>query len=328
MMSTGTPKLPYCANMVADNHEGACMGWAKHRWAITALMLAALATGSAVGGMALASTGGPAPGIGVTSTVGAAAQQAARAFWTPARMAAATPVVNRNGVMAGPALSAPPGIPTARPFSGVPTVGALFFTSGPSAHYCTASVVNSTAQDLVLTAAHCVYFSGHSFSNIEFVPGYHAGRRPYGAWVAKKIFVASGWARGQNQNLDFAFVAVTPPPGRRPLQQVTGGLQLGINRPFRRPIEVIGYNSSDSRPVECATHSFEFNPSQLEFFCHGYRDGTSGSPWIVRFNGSNGTGLVIGTIGGFELGGNVEWASYSAYFGQSANQLFLQAEHQ
>jgi V8-like Glu-specific endopeptidase len=289
--------------------------------------VAALASGSALGGMALASTGGSTPNIAVTSTVSAAAQQTARAFWTPARMAAATPVVNPGRIVAGPTVSPPPGIPTARLFNGVRTVGALFFTNGSSLHYCTASVVNSSARDLVLTAAHCVY-SGGPFKNIEFVPGYHVGRRPYGSWVVKNIFVASGWAHGQNQNLDFGFVAVTPPPGRRQLQQVTGGLQLGINRPYRRPIEVIGYNTSNSRPVECATHSFEFNANQLEFYCHGYLDGTSGSPWIVHYNGSNGTGVVIGTIGGFELGGNVEWASYSAYLGQSAYRLYLQAEHQ
>lgn len=311
------------------------MGWGKrhHRWAVTALIAAALATGTALGGVALASTGGPTstagstPAIGVMSTVSAAAQQTAGAFWTPARMAAATPVPNRGGITAGPTVSPPPGIPTARLFNGVRTVGALFFTNGSSLHYCTASVVNSTALDLVLTAAHCVYSGGRPFTNIEFVPGFHVGRRPYGSWVVKTVFVASGWAHGQNQNLDFGFVAVTPPRGtRRPLQQVTGGLQLGINRPYRRPIEVIGYNSSKARPVECATHSFEFNANQLEFFCHGYLDGTSGSPWIVRYNASNGTGVVIGTIGGFELGGTVEWASYSAYLGQSCYRLYLQAE--
>jgi V8-like Glu-specific endopeptidase len=309
------------------------MGWGKrhHRWAVTALIAAALATGTVLGGVALASTGGPTstvgstPAIGVTSTVSPVAQQTARAFWTPARMAAATPVPNRGGIVAGPAVSPPPGIPTARLFNGVRTVGALFFTSQGSAHYCTAAVVNSRALDLVLTAAHCAY-SGGFFKNIEFIPGYHAGRVPYGAWVVNKIFVAQGWAHRSDPNLDFAFLAVTPPPGRRPLQQVTGGLQLGINRPYRRPIEVIGYNSSKARPVECATHSFEFNANQLEFYCHGYRDGTSGSPWIVRYNASNGTGVVIGTIGGFELGGTVEWASFSAYLGQSCYRLYLQAE--
>jgi len=306
------------------------MGWGRrhHRWAITALMLAALATGSALGGMALASTGGPAqaPAIGVTTTVSTAAQQTTRAFWTPARMAGATPVVRLHGVIAGPAASPPPGTPTARLFNGVPTVGAVFFTSGSSAHYCTASVIGSRPQDMVFTAAHCVY-SGGPFRNIEFIPGYHSGHAPYGAWVVNKITVARGWKSSQNQNLDFAFLSVTPPRGTtRPIQQMTGALQLGINRPFMRPIEVIGYNSSDSRPVECATHSLEFEPTQIKFYCHGYQDGTSGSPWIVRYNSRNGTGVVIGTIGGFQLGGIYEWESYSAYLGQACYQLYLLAE--
>src|SRR5215470_11355212 len=203
------------------------MGWGRrhHRWAITALMLAALATGSALGGMALASTGGPAPAIGVTTTVSTAAQQTARAFWTPARMAAATPLVSVNGIIAGPAVSAPRGTPTARPFNGVPTVGAVFFTTGSSAHYCTASVISSRPQDMVFTAAHCVY-SGGPFRNIEFIPGYRSGHAPHGAWVVNKITVAQGWKSSQNQNLDFAFLAVTPPPETsRPIQVVTGALQ-------------------------------------------------------------------------------------------------------
>ena len=109
---------------------------------------------------------------------------------------------------------------------------------------------------------------------------------------------------------------------------MTGGLRLGINRPYRRPIEVIGYNNTSTRPVECATHSFEFEANQMEFYCHGYRDGTSGGPWIVRYDSHNGTGVVFGVIGGFQLGGAVEWASYSAYFGSSALDLYLQAERQ
>jgi hypothetical protein len=279
-------------------------------------------------GTAGASTGGPAPQIGVERAVGLAAQQTTLAFWTSARMAAATPLQKPlSPLMAGRASGPPPGTPTAKLFNGVPTVGAMFFVNNGS-HFCTASVVSSTAGDLILTAAHCVVDSGHFAGNVEFVPGYHqAGKQPYGTWAVKTIFVARGWVKGQNPNLDFAFLAVAPPAGTtRTIQQVTGALQLGISRPYRRPVEVIGYNTVNTRPVECATHSFEFNASQLEFFCHDYRDGTSGSPWIVRYNSRNGTGLVVGTIGGFELGGDFEWASYSAYLGKSAYLLYRLAE--
>jgi hypothetical protein len=288
-------------------------------------MLAAVAGAAGADGIAGASSTYSKPGTAVMDAVNPAAQQAARSFWTASRMAAATPPA--SVVTAGPAVAGPPpGTPTATLFTGVPTVGALFFTTGTALHFCTASVVNSAALDLVLTAAHCVYFDGKATDNVEFVPGYHSGRRPFGAWVVKASFVAAGWKRSQDQNLDFAFLAVTPPPGRRQIQHVTGGLQLGINRPYQRPVEVIGYNTSASRPVECATHSFEFEPDQMEFLCHGYRDGTSGAPWIVRYDASNGTGLVIGIIGGFQLGGLAEWASYSSYFGRPAYLLYQQAQ--
>jgi hypothetical protein len=37
---------------------------------------------------------------------------------------------------------------------------------------------------------------------------------------------------------------------------------------------------------------------------------------------------VFGVIGGYELGGDYEWASYSAYFGSATRSLYQQVEHQ
>src|SRR5215469_14727413 len=68
--------------------------------------------------------------------VSAAAQRGALGYWTAARMSA----------------TAPNGIPTARRFGGARTIGGLFFTTGGKSHFCTASVVNSAAGDLVVTA--------------------------------------------------------------------------------------------------------------------------------------------------------------------------------
>src|SRR5262245_4770445 len=101
----------------------------------------------------------------------APAQQAAAAFWTPARLAAATPLPTTPA--AGGPVGPPPGIPSPTHFAGVPTVGALFFTTGTKQHFCTASVVSSKPENLILTAAHCVYGSGPA-SKIVFVPKYHS----------------------------------------------------------------------------------------------------------------------------------------------------------
>jgi V8-like Glu-specific endopeptidase len=195
-------------------------------------------------------------------------------------------------------------------------------------HFCTASVVDSATAGMVLTAAHRVYSSGYA-SNIEFVPGYHDGQQPDGAWPVKTITVASGWKQSHNPDLDFAFLSVAPRGGTgRPIQTVTGGLHLGIDRGYGHHIEVIGYNNTDNGPVHCATKSFEFEAGQMEFYCHDYWDGTSGGPWITGYRGKTGTGTVIGDIGGYEQGGDYEWSSYSPYFGKPTQELFRQAEKQ
>ena len=64
----------------------------------------------------------------------------------------------------------------------------------------------------------------------------------------------------------------------------------------------------------------------MEFYCHGFWTGTSGGPWIIGYNAKNGTGTVFGVIGGYEEGGDYEWASYSAYFGSAAKILYEQVE--
>ena len=85
------------------------------------------------------------PATAVSHTVTRAAQSAAHSFRTRSRMESATPVgqaAPRGGAQAGTA-EPPPGIPSQTYLDGVPTVGALFFTTGTQAHFCTASVVDS-----------------------------------------------------------------------------------------------------------------------------------------------------------------------------------------
>src|SRR5258708_8980576 len=136
------------------------------RWTVsTVLVLAVVAAAAAAAVMAAASTAGSHPEIGVVHTVTSSAQQTARALWTPSRMAAATPAP--VPFTAGPAISPPPGTPSATLFNGVPTVGALFFTTnGRATHFCTASVVARTNAHPVLTAAHSVE-PGTLASNIK-----------------------------------------------------------------------------------------------------------------------------------------------------------------
>jgi V8-like Glu-specific endopeptidase len=296
---------------------------------VMAIALTAAVTGGTAGAATRTASGSEPATKAVMHTVGKGAQAAARAFWTTARMARATPI-GQASAKGGRAAAAkpPPGIPNPTYFNGVPTVGALFFTTGTQAHFCTASVVDSFRFDLVLTAAHCVYGSGYA-TNIAYVPEWHKGVSPYGSWAVQTITVAEGWVHSQNPNLDFAFLTVTPPHGTwRPIQFVTGGLRLGINVGYAHHIYVIGYNNTDDRPIGCATTSFKFEADQMKFYCNSYWDGTSGGPWILHYNPVTGSGTVFGDIGGYEQGGDYPWASYSAYYGWSILRLFLAAQRQ
>jgi V8-like Glu-specific endopeptidase len=284
------------------------------------------AAGGTAGASTIGAAGGPPATQAVVHQVASPAQAAARGFWTAARMASATPA-RPEGAASTPA--PPPGIPNPTYFNGVPTVGALFFTTGTRAHFCTASVVDSATSDLVLTAAHCVYGNGGYATNIAYVPKWHQGVSPYGMWAVRSITVTAGWPQSQDPDLDFAFLAVSPPPGTgRPIQSVTGGLRLGVGTGYAHPVTVIGYNDTDNQPIECATDSFEFKPTQLEFSCNSFWGGTSGGPWILHLNPVTGSGTVIGDIGGYEQGGDYPWASYSPYYASPILRLFRQAQLQ
>jgi V8-like Glu-specific endopeptidase len=279
-----------------------------------------LTVASAAAGTAHAVTTTTASTPSSTHVVTASAQDHASDYWTKARMESAT----ATGSTAA-ASSSTTTIPNPVYFDGVPTVGALFYTTGTESHFCTASVVDSPRGDIVLTAAHCVYGTSYA-TNIAYVPEWHDGISPYGTWPVTSITVAKGWIASQNQNLDFAFLTVAPSSGRYvPIQRVTGGLRLGINLPYNEKIHVIGYNNTDSAPLLCATKSTEFERTQIQFYCNNYWDGTSGGPWIVNFNPRTGTGIVVGDIGGYEQGGDYPYLSYSVYYSWSILALYNQA---
>jgi V8-like Glu-specific endopeptidase len=299
--------------------------------------------------------------MGTVHAIDAAAQRAARAYWTPARLAAATgapaerqefalgsAVTSNAGVTstltssgtpgehgssgdrgtktAHQASGPPAGTPASASFGGVPTVGPLFYTNGGNRHFCTASVVNSPAGSLVMTAAHCVYSGGYS-AHLEFIPGYSSGSEPYGVWTVKEITVAEPWRQSQDPKLDVAFLEVEPPANSvGPIEIVTGALNIAFALPDAQHVTVIGYNNTAQKPIQCTVNSFKFRPDQMEFYCRGYWMGTSGGPWIIGYNPVKGTGTVYGVIGGYEAGGYVSWASYSPALEQPALDLFNQAD--
>jgi len=210
-------------------------------------------------------------------------------------------------------------------FTGTPAVGALFTTAAGKLgrHFCTASVVDSPAGDLVITAAHCVTSPP---GTIEFVPGYDRGDQPYGIWTVTKVYVDQAWKSSSSDDDDFAFLRVGRPGSSAPVEDVTGAERLATGAPVSRQlVQVIGYPNATNQPIGCQNRLRQPMAGQLEFDCDGYTNGTSGGPFLSEVDQATGQGLVIGVIGGYQQGGNTPQVSYSAVLGANAAALYKQA---
>lgn len=239
----------------------------------------------------------------------------------------ATPLEQDVDTAAAGAQSLAPTLQTqAVPFTGIPAVGALFTVTsggGLGVHFCSASVVDSPGRDLLITAAHCV--SGNGSGPIAFVPAYDDGRMPYGIWRVTRIIVDQSWVSSADPDADVAFLVVTGPSGAK-IQDITGGERLGIGQGGAgQVVSVVGYPEGVNSPVRCDNLARAFSPTQLEFNCGGYTDGTSGGPLLEDVSPASGLGTVIGVIGGYQQGGNTASVSFAARFGALVADLYKTA---
>jgi V8-like Glu-specific endopeptidase len=214
------------------------------------------------------------------------------------------------------------------PFSGVPQVGTLFGTSDGSltSHHCTGSVVSSPEGDIVVTAAHCVYGSSGTETDLAFVPDYDDGSMPYGIWDVSAVYVAPEWVSDRDPDYDVAFIVVHDTSVSSTIQGVVGADTLAVDQPYTPLTTVIGYPSDTNEPITCTNYTSEFSSTQLQFDCDGYPGGTSGSPFLTDVSSSTGFGTVVGVIGGYQTGGDSPDVSYSVHFADWVGQLFSQAE--
>lgn len=308
---------------------------------VRAVLPSAVVAGLVVAGGAVvvATTGGDATATATGRQISATEAAATTSYWTPARMKAATPL----GVTASAARSrsaarvatAPSGWKTGTYFHGLPSLGALFLHNGTGDHYCTASVIDSSKKNLLITAAHCIHGgkgSGYA-TNVAFVPKYDAKTMPYGMWTAKLLVVPSGWQRSTDPDLDFGFIAIRPRPSDgKQIAQVVGNNTLVKDKGFTNSVYVDGYPDiryeAADHPIYCRNTTKKQSTYQMRFDCDGYTNGTSGSPWLMNYNPKTRVGQVVGVLGGYQKGGNVSWISYAAYFDKDVWNLRAAANQQ
>ena len=154
-----------------------------------------------------------------------AEQDSVRAFWTKARMKAATPR-GLERPMAKPGGGGSPGTTTSSNLgtawtAGRVTVGKVFFEMGGSLYVCSGNAVDDvedgvTTPNLVVTAGHCVNDGGEKYAtNFLFIPSYdpsasRTAGQPDGTFTATLLATTSQWeAQGADKyNYDVGMARV------------------------------------------------------------------------------------------------------------------------
>ncbi|MEV4104321.1 peptidase [Nonomuraea sp. NPDC049649] len=179
----------------------------------------------------------------------------------------------------------------------VRTSGRLFFTTAQGANAsCSGTAVTSANESVVMTAGHCVKLNGAAHRNVAFVPAFDNGRRPFGTWVATRLFTTQQWNAREDINFDIAAAVVAPLEGRT-LTDVVGGQGVAFNQARQQQMFLFGYPAAapfdGSRLIYCSGRAFN---DPVATRGQGVRcnmtGGSSGGGWFLGFNEQTGLGML------------------------------------
>ncbi|MEU0690041.1 trypsin-like serine peptidase [Streptomyces uncialis] len=215
-------------------------------------------------------------------------RKTALAYWKPARIKAV-----------GKSVDLGPTGPNAKPWRGstLKTVGRLFFVNANGADtWCSGTAVKSANKSVVMTAAHCVRRGsspGNTNTDMVFVPGYHKGKQPYGAFAVRAAATPRAW---QNDSVnDMAALAVDADKNGRKLTDVVGSQAIAFNRPVSGAVSALGYSAT--RPylgeelLRCTGTAKKERGEQM-IRCN-LSGGASGGPWFADFDTTTGKGTLV-----------------------------------
>jgi len=167
-------------------------------------------------------------------------------------------------------------------------------------HSCTASVIASSNQSTILTAAHCAWGEGDYYSDFAFAPGFEgdvarcprACKEPFGVWIGVRAYVDRRWMRSTDHAYDFAFIVMKTKAGTPIARAVGGGLSLGFQSDPRQRWTTYGYPGTPSlrncSAGKATTTSVGSGPENFSMPCnmngdwHSTDGGASGGPWLTR----------------------------------------------
>ncbi|MEV6985944.1 hypothetical protein AB0M95_32430 [Sphaerisporangium sp. NPDC051017] len=210
------------------------------------------------------------------------------------------------------------------------TTGRVFLTMRGVDYVCSAGAVRSRNLDVVVTAGHCAKDGAGAWAeNWTFVPGYESGRRPYGVFTARRMFVPEAWSRRGDDSQDLAMIALNASE-RGHLNEVVGGQDIGFGRP--RGMRAFGFGFPADPPfdgehlVYCSggLHGDPHDQTGDQGMRCDLTAGSSGGPWLSSFDSATGRGVVT-SVSSFKYSDD-PGTMYGPYFGDEARRLFETAE--
>ena len=214
----------------------------------------------------------------------------------------------------------------------VSTHGIVFLKLGKFKFSCSATVVQSATQSIVMTAGHCVHAGGRKgpwATNFLFAPGYQDKVAPFGTWTAQRLFTTKGWRKHVRFADDIGAAALHPNAAGQTVESVVGSRGIAFNLPRDQAYRSYGY------PVEPGP---KFDGESL-WTCEsqfGYTDpypepkgvpqsgigcdmggGSSGGSWVVGdayVNSSNSFGYAF-----------IQNVLFGPYYGNLAAKVYAAA---
>ncbi|KAA0272811.1 MAG: hypothetical protein EDQ89_06770, partial [Acidobacteria bacterium] len=177
----------------------------------------------------------------------------------------------------------------------------LFFTRGKRRYVCSAVVVQSPSDDVVLTAGHCVRYRGRWSRRVLFVPAYRRGARPFGLFRGAAAAVPRPWL-AQNPNYDYGAIRLRRGSRGRRVGAVTGEVGVSWNYPRDQLYRIIGYPvnyGGGERMWGCSSRFRRRDgrrfagPASLGVACR-MRKGSSGGGWT--YDRAPGNGPFVASV--------------------------------
>jgi V8-like Glu-specific endopeptidase len=188
----------------------------------------------------------------------------------------------------------------------------------------------------VWTAGHCVHDGSNSSAgwstNFVFVPGYKAGRAPFGQWTADHLWTKTRWAQLGDLAYDMGGGVMNTKGGKK-ISQAVGWLGFSYNRGLNQHWHAIGYPQAapfNGKFQWICTSSYAYsygagNPQPVGIGCD-LTGGSSGGPWIVKFQGNAGASNYINGVNSFRRTSKPK-EMFSPYHGSAAYSLWRELKN-